>query len=59
MQEQMTKKNGEQDSRLSTLETLVKFINNDFKHLRKKVDWLFGTVLILGVVGIAIQLWLK
>lgn len=42
-------------------EILCKFIENDFAHLRKKVDWVFYTIitLLLGTIANLIIMLVK
>jgi tetrahydromethanopterin S-methyltransferase subunit G len=56
--------NSQQDIEIAKLHTKVdelkerfdKFVDNEFKHLRDKVDWIVGTVIVGFLVSIVLLL---
>jgi len=58
----MKSKNNQQDIEIAIIKTKVKdlekrfekFVTNEFAHLRSRVDWVLGTVIIGFLISIAL-----
>jgi len=63
----MPKNNPSIKERLAIVETEIKnlreefneFINNEFRHVQERLDWIFWIFLLGTVVSIALSLWRK
>jgi len=68
MKDKISKTNGVQNVQIGKLnvqfrnlkDRFEKFLTNDFKHLRNRVDWITGLIItiLLGVIGILAKLLL-